>query len=106
MQYIKPERQAKMLKDFGFVCDCEACRNDFPTPPALKVKDVKLFKFAKKTDDEIMKLRMNQAHKKFRECCELLEKNHHNFPSIELFLLQKCVASFLVSQAQPLVLFP
>lgn len=102
----KPQRQAKLMKEFGFSCDCEACTNNFPTPPALTFKDVKLLKYAKKIDDEILTIQPGQAMKKFRDVCDLLEKNNQNFPCIELCLLQKSFASFVLSQAQPSVLFP
>lgn len=105
MRQPKIERQEKLLREFGFVCECEACSNNFPTPPALTFKDVKLLKVAKKNDDEILQIQLNQARKKFFDCCDLLEKNHQNYPCIELFLLQKCIASFLLRQARP-VLFP
>lgn len=102
---LKPERQQRLLKEFGFTCECEACISDFPTPPALKTQDIKLLKFAKKSEQDIRRLPPNQAMRKFRECCEAIEKNHRNFPSIELCVLQKCIATFLITQAQPSDLF-
>lgn len=106
MKDQKPQRQAKLMKEFGFNCDCEACINNFLTPPALTFKDVKLLKYAKKIDDEILTLQPGQAMKKFRDVCDLLEKNSQNFPCTEFCLLQKSFASFILSQAQPSVLFP
>lgn len=102
----KPERQAKLIKEFGFKCDCEACTNNFSTPPALNFKDIKLLKFAKKAHDEILMMQPGQAMKKFHDCCDILEKNNVNFPCVELCMLQRCIAAFLLSQAQPSVLFP
>ncbi|CRK89366.1 CLUMA_CG003122, isoform A [Clunio marinus] len=106
LQHQKQERQEILLKDFGFACDCEACTQNFPTPPMLKFKDPKLLKFAKKTDDEMLTLQHNQAFKKFRDCCDILEKNNQNFPCLELCLLLRCIANFLFKQAQPSVVFP
>lgn len=96
----------KLFNEFGFKCDCEACSRNFPTPPALGFKDVKLVKYAKKADDEILKLKPSQAMKKYQDCCEILQKNHRDFPTIELCLLQKCIATFLLAKAQPANLFP
>lgn len=102
----KSERQARLLKEFGFKCDCDACDGNFPTPPALKVKDAKLLKFATKSDEEILNLPIGRAIKKYRDICAILDKNHQTYPCIELCLLQKCIATCLLSQAQPSVLFP
>lgn len=106
MKQQKADRQLKLKKEFGFVCNCEACSGNFPTPPALKFKDMKLLKYAKKTADEILLLSPSQALKKYHECCRILEENHENFPSIELCLLQKTIALFLLLQSQPSTLFP
>lgn len=105
MKQQKAERQMKLFKDFGFKCDCEACLLDFPTPPALKFNDTKLLKFSKKADDEILSMQPSQAFKKYRDCCEILEKSNNSYPCVELCLLQKCIASYLLSQAQPSVVF-
>lgn len=106
MKQQKAERQTKLMKEFGFACECEACSGNFPTPPALKFKDVKLLKFAKKTSDEILNLQPSLAIKKYRDCCSILEENSKDFPSIELCLLQKTIAMFLLLQSQPGILFP
>lgn len=106
MKNKKLERQTKLFDQFGFKCDCDACTNDFPTPPALTFKDMKLLKFAKKAEDEILRMPLGQAMKKYHDCCEILDKNQINFPCVELCILQKCIATFLLSQAQPFILFP
>lgn len=102
----KPERQAKLLKEFGFICECEACTRNFPTPPSLGCKDKKLFKFAKKAEEEILRVSPNQAMKKYRSFCDILEQTHWTFPTVEQCLLQKYMVMFLVIRAQPSTLFP
>jgi hypothetical protein len=102
----KAERQSKLLDEYGFLCDCEACTNNYPSPPNLSFKDIKLFKFAKKVSDEILQLQLSQGLKKYRECCKLVQLSDRNFPSMEIALLQKCIATFLLKQTQPSVLFP
>jgi hypothetical protein len=106
IKQTKQERQARLQDIFGFICDCEACKGDYPTPPALSFKDLKQMKFAKKTDDELLQLPFARALKKYRACCDILDKSHENFPCLEFSLLQKCIITFLLTQAQPAVKFP
>lgn len=65
---------------------------------------MKLLKFAKKSEDEILQLKPNQAQKRYSDICDAI--NQHEFPSLETSLLQKCMAMFLLNQAKPSVLFP
>lgn len=102
----KEIRQTKLLKEYKFLCDCEACIGNYPTPPNLPSKDFKLFKFAMKSNDEILNLMPSQAMKRYRECCKLLDKFNHNFPCMELCVLQKCIATFLLKQSLPSTLIP
>lgn len=95
----------RLQKEFGFKCDCEACEANFPCPPALSFKDVKLLKFAKKSCDEILTMKPGQAIKKYRDCCEIIDKNDHMNPCIEMSMLQKTIATFLLHQARPQFLF-
>ncbi|KAJ6635795.1 SET and MYND domain-containing protein 4 [Pseudolycoriella hygida] len=106
MKQRKAERQARLFKDFGFPCDCEACALNFPSPPALTFKDVKLLKFAKKADEEILTLPRGKAVEKYRECCDALERNNRNYPCIELCFLQTTIAKFLLNHARPAILIP
>jgi hypothetical protein len=102
----KQERQARLYDIFGFICDCEACTGNYPTPPELSFKDIKQMKFATKTDEELLKLPFGRAMKKYRECCDTLEKSHKNFPCLEFSVIQKCIITFLLIQAQPAIKFP
>lgn len=101
----KEDRQARLLKEFNFMCDCEACEKNFPCPPNLQFKDIKLLKFAKLAEDNILALEPSQAMKKYRECCDVIQMNQDNFPSIEMILLQRCMAMFLLNQSKPSCLF-
>lgn len=102
----KEDRQFRLLKEFNFMCDCEACEKNYPCPPNLKFKDIKLLKFAKLAEDDILTLNSSQAMKKYRDCCDVIQKNQDNFPSIEMTLLQRCMAMYLLNQAKPSYLFP
>lgn len=103
----KTERQEKLLKEFGFACDCVACMENYPTSEYLKCKDPKLFLLAKKVNEENFQRDQNgRAIKRYREVCECIEQKNEDFPSIELCVLQKYFAKFLIFKAQPSVLFP
>lgn len=101
----KPDRQAKLFEEFGFRCECKACMEDYPTSQRLVCRDKRLLKFAKKADEEVFQQQEGHAMKRYCETCEIIEKNPLNFPSIELCVLQKYMAKFLLLKARPLVLF-
>lgn len=94
-KHPKVERQARLLREFGFKCECEACTNNYSTPPAMK--DIKLAKIAVKIEEEIIS---RSSLKVYKECCKLINENHEKFPSLELILLQKSFAHFLLIQAK------
>jgi hypothetical protein len=94
----KAERQERLLKEFLFKCDCEACDKNFPCSPNLGFKDMKLLKFAKQIEEDVQ---TQHQMKRFIECCDALEINDQNFPSLELSLLQKSFAICLMNQAAP-----
>lgn len=106
MSERKAERQERLLKEFEFMCSCEACSQNFQTPPALASKDAKLFKFAKKVNEDIFKLQNGAILKTLRNCCENMERHNKNFPSVELCVLQKCMVTCAVKLAQPSTVFP
>ncbi|CRL03055.1 CLUMA_CG016778, isoform A [Clunio marinus] len=95
----KSSRQMTLLKEFNFTCDCEACDKNYPAPPILPIKDIKIVKFGKKTEEEIVNLKGGQSLKRYHDCCEVIDKNHdQNFPSLELSLLQMCQAMYQLKQ--------
>lgn len=96
----KPDRQALLYKEFNFKCDCEACVGNFPSLPQLPYKNLNVLKLAKKADDEILHLSPSQAAKKYHQCCQLVQQSHHDFPSLELSMLQKSMSMFLLYQAR------
>jgi ribosomal protein S18 len=100
MQFPKQQRQAKLFKEFNFNCKCEACEQNYPTPPALNFKDIKLLKFAIKSEEDIMRSSIKDSRKIYQECCEKLEQNFNNYPCIELCMLQKAVALFMMKKSQ------
>lgn len=87
---LKEDRQHILLKYYGFLCDCVACKNDFPLYHRLRSIDKSIFKIAKKGKVELLKLNGSQARKLFEEYCEMIQKHHGKaFPSTEIVLLQE-----------------
>ena len=103
MSEPKHQRQERLLKEFEFMCTCVACSLNFISPPATK--DAKLLKFAKKLNEEILKIQRGAVMKSFRNCCDSLEKFNEYFPSLELCFLQKILVSCCVRLSQPAVVF-
>lgn len=66
---------------------------------------MKTLKLAKKLESEVLTTKPHLLAKKYRECCQDIERNHQNFPCLEISFLQKCMAMILLIQAQPSFLF-
>ncbi|KAG5675980.1 hypothetical protein PVAND_005836 [Polypedilum vanderplanki] len=97
----KAERQLKLQSEFGFLCDCEACEGNFSILQKLPIKDLNLAKATKSLEIEMMiSDNLNKNYKKFQECCRLIEEHRNKFPCVELVLLQKCFAFYLLLQAR------
>jgi hypothetical protein len=98
----RAERQASLLKDYGFVCDCEACMNNWPVNSDLKVVDESLLEFTWEAHDELPYLtNAKKAETRFREYCKVFAKHHREFPSAELIVLQECISNCLLSITKP-----
>lgn len=98
---IRSERQSKLLREFYFECECEACTLNYDAPPALKTYDIKVQRYAKKIEDDLMHLKPNQAKKKYRDICEAIIKSSPHFPCCEITLLQRCMVLFYLFAAKP-----
>lgn len=68
-------------------------------PPHIPIKNAKLIKLAKKTEDECAQ-QQNINGKSFHECCKQMDVNYKDFPSLELVWLQKSFAYLLLLQAR------
>lgn len=97
----KPERQSKLLREFYFKCECEACTLNFQAPPALRTIDIKNLRYAKKIEEELINLKQHQLKKKFNDICIAIEKSSQHFPCCDISLLQKCFAIYFLCAAKP-----
>lgn len=88
----KQDRQMTLLHEYSFRCDCLACSSNFPLFYDLKLFDKKIHKIANKGKQELSKLDANQAKKRFREYCDIIQRHHAKaFPSLEIIILQECL---------------
>lgn len=96
-----------LLDNYGFLCDCTACQNEFPVFHRLKSVDRTIYKSAKKGKDELHKLDGNQAKKRFEDFCEAIQKHHDKaFPSAEIVVLQECLLQCISIIIKPKLVIP
>lgn len=102
----KEDRQMELMKQYKFRCSCEACTNNWPVLPGLKVTDKSLLNVAKKACRELTLAGLNQkkAKDKYKELCEILEKNMNNFPTLEMCSMAESAAAYLEMITKPSVL--
>lgn len=103
----KDRRQMELLKQYRFVCDCDACNNDWPYMTDLKISDRVCLNKAKKACRELNQTDFNRkkAIIKYRELCEIIEKNQKNFPSLEICSIMQSAAAYLEISFKPPVQF-
>ncbi|XP_070504960.1 SET and MYND domain-containing protein 4-like [Chironomus tepperi] len=98
----KSMRQESLMKDYGFICDCEACINEWPLNKDLDVINDSVLEYAWESHDELPYLQSKAiAVKRYKEYCDKFMKHGKNFPSAELVILQECISNCLLSITKP-----
>ncbi|KAL7045419.1 hypothetical protein ACKWTF_002227 [Chironomus riparius] len=97
----RERRQNILYQHFNFNCDCEACFNDWPTLKELIINDMKLMKYAKKINDELIESLKTSSKltNSFKKCKDILQENFKKYPSMELCLIEKSYVTFLLKLA-------
>ena len=101
----KAQRQEALMKDYGFICDCEACVYDWPMNNKLEVINDKLLEFAWTAHEDLPFMTVDDAKQKLKKYCEVIAKNQKYFPSAELIVLQECVSNCLIAITKPALQF-
>lgn len=99
----KEERQSELLKQYRFKCNCDACNNDWPILSTLKICDKMCFNKAKRVCRELNLTDLNRkkAFVKYKELCEIIDKNQKNFPSLEICSIMQSAAAYLEMILKP-----
>lgn len=102
----KAQRQEALLKDYGFVCECEACINDWPMNENLQVLSEQLLEYAWEAHESLPFLTVDEARRKLKEYYVTVFRHQKHFPSAELIVLQECISNCLITITKPPVMFP
>jgi SET and MYND domain-containing protein 4 len=104
----KDDRQTELTRQYKFRCSCEACVNNWPILPGLKVVDKALLNKAKKACRELSLGGLNQkkAKDKYRELSEMIERTKKDFPTLEICSMMESAAAYLEMVTKPNVLIP
>ena len=82
VQPNREKRRSKLLRDFNFLCDCDACEQDFKFMELPKIDqnfNCPLFKLPETFDS---------AAKEFKENCQYIKANFEAYPCLELSVLE------------------
>jgi hypothetical protein len=102
---FRENRQAELLKQYKFLCSCEACKRNWSILPKLKISDKALLNKAKKACRELSDMNQKKGRSKYEELCELLEKHRNSFPSIEMCSLMESASVCLEMTTKPPITF-
>lgn len=102
----KAQRQEGLLRDYGFVCECEACINDWPMNQNLKVISEDLLEFVWTCHEDLPFLTPEEAKQKLIKYYDIIAQHHQHFPSAELVVLQECISNCLITVTKPAIQFP
>lgn len=100
--------------DYQFVCDCEACENDFPEvmTGALETVDRVIMNYAQKAYNELRDPRLVLTPKDARQLAakysKIMQRNYRdkNYPCREMVLLELCVIKCFLTACRSTVTFP
>lgn len=103
----KKYRISELQQRYRFKCSCEACENDWPLLPRLKIIDKTCLNKAKKACRELSLSEGNnkKAAEKYKELCQNIDNFHKNFPCLEVCSLLDSATAYLELSLKPFVQF-
>lgn len=85
------ERQRCLLERYQFICQCQACLNNFPLFEQLIECDENFDKFIGNDLDALEEFEEEEAKNAIKKYSSYIEKHSENFPCYEISLLQECI---------------
>lgn len=113
--YFKPRNSRREeLLDYQFVCECDACENNFPEVMTgeLEAVDKSLLAIAQKAYDNLRDPRKTLKPEDAKELAikysKLMQKNYSdkNYPCREIVLLQLCIIKCFLVACKSTISFP
>ncbi len=104
----KDKRLTELEKQYRFKCDCDACENNWPLMADLKIEDRICLNKAKKCCRELSlapDLNRRKSILKYKELCEIVEKNQKHFPSLETCSIMQSASAYLEMSIKPTLQF-
>lgn len=103
----RKHRKSELLERYRFKCSCEACANNWPLLPSLKIVDKACLNKAKKACRELSLGGINKkkASEKYNELCKNIENYQTNFPSLEVCSMLDSATAYLELSMKPFVQF-
>lgn len=100
--------------DYQFVCECDACEQDFPAVMTgdLEFFDKNLHSFAKKVYNDLRDPRKTLSPEQGKEMAvkysNLMQKNYRDdvYPCKEIVLLQLCIIKCFLAACKSTIYFP
>ncbi|CAO1422621.1 unnamed protein product [Diamesa serratosioi] len=92
----KDERQRSLLNNYKFICDCEACVEDYPTFDKMRKVGGDLNKYAMNHFNKLGTLTESEAEDKYKEHCELIQKQPYLSNTYEGAIIHDCILGCLM----------
>lgn len=104
----KEHRQRALMRQYKFMCNCEACDNDWALLPLQRPKDKLCLLKAKEECRELLSgsISRSKAIEKYKYIFLILENCKNNFPSLELLSLMESASAYLELSLKPEIQFP
>lgn len=92
----KDVRQGSLLNYYHFICDCEACVENYPTFENMKKVGGNIYSYAMNSFNELKTLTKSQAQYKLKKHCEMIQNRPNLSNTYEGAIIQDCILSCMM----------